>query len=93
MSSKNTSYNQIEWVKVLDKGIVTLPKKMRDKLGIKSGDITQARVSGNSIIISTQNFVEGVREYSQEDLSRWEKGDTLSPELLKKYRDLLDDLI
>ena len=35
----NQSDTQEEWVNVLSKGLITIPKKMRDEVGIKEGDV------------------------------------------------------
>jgi AbrB family looped-hinge helix DNA binding protein len=40
-----------EWLKILGKGMVTLPKKWRDELGLETGDIVRAKKQGNSLII------------------------------------------
>jgi AbrB family looped-hinge helix DNA binding protein len=40
-----------EWLKILGKGMVTLPKKWRDELGLEAGDIVRAKKQGNLLII------------------------------------------
>lgn len=42
---------QEEWLKVLGKGMITLPKKWRDEMGIGNGDIIKAKKEGNRIVI------------------------------------------
>lgn len=44
---------QEEWLKVLGKGMVTLPKKWRDEMGLKEGDIIKAKKQGNKVIIES----------------------------------------
>ncbi len=36
-----------EWVNVLTKGIITIPKKMRERVGMKDGDAAKVRVEEN----------------------------------------------
>jgi antidote-toxin recognition MazE-like antitoxin len=37
--------NREEWLKVLGKGMITLPKKWRDEMGIENGDVVKAVLS------------------------------------------------
>ena len=80
-----TALLQTEWVNVLSKGIITIPKKMRDQVGIKEGDITKMRVVGKTIIIEPKepSYAE-VRKFSKEELQQWLEEDTLSPQMAKQ---------
>ncbi len=82
-----------EWVKILNKGVITLPKKLRDQAGIQPGDVARARVSGKSIIIESRDAVDDVRIFTEEDFARWDREDKLPPELAEKYKDLLEDVV
>ncbi len=82
-----------EWIKILNKGVITLPKKLRDQAGIQPGDVARARVSGKSIIIESRDAVDTLRTFTEEDIARWEKEDRLPPELLEKYKDWLDEIV
>lgn len=42
---------QQEWLKVLGKGMVTLPKKWRDDLGLTEGDVIKAKKEGSKVVI------------------------------------------
>ena len=44
---KQTNINvQEAWLKILGKGMVTLPKKWREDLGIAAGDVIKAKKEG-----------------------------------------------
>ncbi len=93
MQQTSLPTNTTEWVKILNKGVITLPKKLRDQAGIQPGDVARARVSGRSIIIESRDAVDDVRIFTEEDFARWEREDKLSPELAEKYKDLLEDVV
>ena len=71
------SSNQ-EWLKILGKGMVTLPKKWRDELGITSGDIVKAKKEGNKVIIESQKSkvrLAPYRIYSDKEIDEFVKED------------------
>ena len=47
------STSQEEWLKILGKGMVTIPKKWRDDLGITQGDIIKATKTGKNVVLSS----------------------------------------
>jgi AbrB family looped-hinge helix DNA binding protein len=68
-----------EWLKVLAKGMVTLPKDWRDELGIKEGKMIKARkVAGRILIESLERTNVPYRIYSQNELKQFLKDDRLS---------------
>lgn len=75
------------WVNILSKGVITLPKKMREQVGIKEGDVAQVRVDGNKIVIQPREAV-AYRTFTPEQIARWEKEDRLPV----KYRNLVEEL-
>lgn len=78
---------QQEWLKVLGKGMVTLPKQWRDELGIESGDILKARKKGNVVVIEPQQSKSApYRVYSDNEIDDFLKTDKLSPSLVSKVR-------
>lgn len=85
---------QDEWVKILTKGIMTIPKKMREQLGIKDGDIAKIRVDGRKIIIEPKDDVsfEEVRQFSQKEIVEWIKSDSLPTELSDEAYEYWKDL-
>jgi len=49
MNQSSTPVDQ-EWLKVLGKGMITLPKKWRDEMGINQGDVVKAKKEGTRTI-------------------------------------------
>jgi AbrB family looped-hinge helix DNA binding protein len=54
---------QEEWLKVLGKGMITLPKKWRDELGIGNGDMVKAKKEGNTVVIEPQAQTKPLAPY------------------------------
>lgn len=70
--------NQEEWLKILGKGMVTLPKKWRDELGISSGDIVKAKKEGNKVVIESQKSnLASYRVYSDSEIDEFLEDDKL----------------
>ena len=80
---------QETWVRVLKKGIVTLPKSMREKTGIKEGDVAKAKLVGNTIVIEPREEV-AYRIFTDEEIERWKEEDKLPPELEQKAKELME---
>lgn len=84
-----TTSNQ-EWLKVLGKGMVTLPKKWRDSLGIEKGDIVKAKKEGNKVVIETQQTnTAPYRIYTDSEIEQFLKEDKLPKDLAKKVQNKL----
>ncbi len=79
------------WIKILPKGLITLPKRMREKLDIKAGDIAKVKVSGNSIIIKPRELAE-YRLFTDKEINQWLKDDQLPTKLAKKARAIWSDI-
>lgn len=63
--SQLTARTNGQWLKILGKGMVTLPKKWREDLGLEEGDIVRAKKKGNKVIIEPQqNSLASSRVYS-----------------------------
>lgn len=78
MSQSITSTNQETWLKILGKGMVTLPKKWRDELGIEQGAIVKAKREGNKVIIEpATNQNVPYRIYTKEEIKQFLKDDKL----------------
>ena len=78
MSQQIATIDQ-EWLKVLGKGMVTLPKKWREEMGINEGDIIKAKKEGNKVVIETQNAkLAPYRVYSDKEIAQFLKDDSLS---------------
>jgi AbrB family looped-hinge helix DNA binding protein len=68
--------NKSSWIKILNKGVVTLPKLFREKLGLKDGEIAKIRVEGRKIIIEPRDDYD-YRIFSDEEINQWKKEDQL----------------
>lgn len=79
------------WIKILPKGLITLPKRMREKLDIKAGDIAKVKVSGNSIIIKPRELAE-YRLFTDKEIKQWVRDDQLPAKLAKKARAIWSDI-
>lgn len=79
------------WVRVLKKGIVTLPKAMREKAGIKEGDVAKAKLVGNNIVIEPREKAFEGRIFTNEEMAQWKKEDELPPKLAKKTETLMKE--
>lgn len=44
-------------VKVLEHGQITIPKRFRDSLGLKKGDLAEAELTGDRIVITPKRLV------------------------------------
>ena len=71
------------WVRILKKGLITLPKAMRENAGIKESDIAKAKLVGDTIVIEPREETK-YRIYTKEQIEQWKKDDELPPELAKK---------
>lgn len=77
MIQPSVNNNQEEWLKILGKGMVTLPKKWRDELQISSGDIVRAKKQGNRVVIEAQKRKAPYRVYSDSEIDQFLKEDRL----------------
>ncbi len=85
--------DQEEWLKVLGKGMVTLPKRWRDEMGIDSGDIVKAKKEGNKVVIEAQKISRPApyRVYSDREIDEFLKEDKIPKSLLKKVEEDLSE--
>jgi len=49
------------YVRVGRRGVVVIPKRLREKLGIAEGSLLEVRVSGNSIILVAEDLWSKLR--------------------------------
>ncbi len=45
-------------VKIMQHGQITIPKKLREALGLKTGDLAEAEIEGARIVITPMSLVE-----------------------------------
>jgi len=84
-----TQSPRAEWLKILGNGLVTIPKAMREKAGIKEGDVAKATLVGDKIIIEPRASAQDYRVFTDEQVAQWLKDGTLSPEETAQLGDLL----
>ena len=89
--SQTVSTNQ-EWLKVLGKGMITIPKEWRDELGFKEGDVVKAKKEGNRVVIELAEGDIPYRTFSDEEIEDWLKEDKLQKTLAKKVDQQLQSL-
>jgi len=83
MNQTSIASNQ-EWLKVLGKGMVTLPKKWRDELGIENGAVVKAKKEGNTIVLETAYpKTAPYRVYTKAEIEEFVKEDRLSHKLAR----------
>ena len=46
-------------VRLLEHGQVTIPKKFREALGLKKGDVAEAELQGEKIVITPKKLIKG----------------------------------
>ena len=90
MNQTAANITQEQWLKVLGKGMVTLPKKWRDEMRIQNGDVIKAKKEGNKVIIeSTQSPKTPYRVYTKAEIEEFIKEDELPKKLAQKMRQIL----
>lgn len=80
--------SQEEWLKVLGKGMVTLPKKWRDELGLEEGDVVKAKKEGDKIVIENlQTSKTPYRVFSSIEIDEFLREDQLPESLTQKVQE------
>ena len=78
-------------VKLLSKGQVTIPVEFRRKLRIASGTLLDVSLEENQIILEPIHQDEdSLREYADEEISRFLSEDKLSADVAYHVRELRD---
>ena len=80
-----------EWVKIFGKGMVTIPKKFRDDLGIREGEVARIRKVGNRLVVESRDAAT-YEIYSDDEFREMMLADKLSAKLARKARALWSDL-
>lgn len=74
-----------KWLKILGKGMVTLPKDWRSEMGIETGDVVMAKKAGNTLVIESKELGKvPYRIYTDAELDEFLKEDTLPKSLSTK---------
>lgn len=75
---------QEEWLRMLDKGMLTLPKNWRDELGLWPGELIKAQKKGQSIVLQPKETNVPYRLYSDQEIAQFIKEDSLPKTLTKR---------
>lgn len=80
------SQSNEEFLRILIKGLVTLPKSWREELNLKEGQIVKAKKVAQSIIIEPVESKPSTRYrlFSDKEIKQWIKEDKLPRGLAKK---------
>ena len=77
-------------VKILPKGLVTIPKKLRQDIGLEENGLARIKKEGKRLILEPVNVVSyPLREYPVQEIKQFIKEDRLSPALKRKVKKLL----
>lgn len=87
----NSAANPILWAKILNKGLITLPKSFRDDLSLKEGEFVKVKKIGRSLVIEPRSDPE-YELYSDAELAQMLKADKLPAKLAKKAASYWVDL-
>ena len=75
-----------KWLKVLGKGMLTLPKRWRNEAGLEAGDVVKAKKEGSKVVIELKERSKQVpyRIYTDAELKQFLEEDRLPKDLAKK---------
>ncbi len=92
--SQTVQNNQEELLKILGKGMVTIPKKWRKDLGIDKGDIVKVRKEGKRLVIEATRLKAPApyRVYSAAEIDDFLEEDRLSESLAQKAKKTLPNI-
>ncbi|MBU1322939.1 AbrB/MazE/SpoVT family DNA-binding domain-containing protein [Patescibacteria group bacterium] len=82
---------QTEWVKVLNKGLVTLPKNFRDTVGIREGDVAKITKIGRRLVIQSRESAD-YEVYGRQEFTEMLADDKLPRTLAKKTTKIWPEL-
>ncbi len=84
MNQPVPTIKQEEWVRILDKGMVTIPKSWRDELGFMPGKVVRAQKVGRRVILESEQQEVPYRIYTDAEIKTFLKNDALPKSLDKK---------
>lgn len=76
-------------VKPQSKGMVTIPKEFRSKLGITDESLLEARLVDDGVLFVKVNYIPKPELYSDTEIKEWMNEDKLDSATLKKVKKLL----
>lgn len=80
-----------EWVNILAKGMITIPKSFREELGIKEGEVARIKKIGRRLIIEPRELVD-FEVYGEREFKKMLKEDKLPPQLASEALSFWPDL-
>jgi bifunctional DNA-binding transcriptional regulator/antitoxin component of YhaV-PrlF toxin-antitoxin module len=75
---------QDEWLRILGKGMVTIPKSWREELGLTPGKVIRAQKTGNKVTLEGDTPTAPYRIFSDKEIREFLKDDKLPESLAKK---------
>lgn len=91
LNMQTTSNYEEEWVKILSKGLMTIPKSFREALGLKKGEVAKVKKIGRRLIIEPRDVAD-YEVYSDPELKSMLKEDRLPVKLSKVASSFWPDL-
>ena len=77
-------------VKILPKGLITIPKKLRLDIGLEENGLARIKKEGKRLILEPVDIISyPLREYSASEIKQFIREDRLSPALKRKVKKLL----
>jgi AbrB family looped-hinge helix DNA binding protein len=89
MAEVTNNTNREGWLKVLGKGMITIPKEWRNEMGIGKGDVVKARKEGNRVVIEPQPQTKPTapyRVYTDTEIDEFLAEDRLPKDLARRAR-------
>lgn len=86
--------SQEKWVKVLSKGVITIPREFREQLGLEEGDVARAKIVGDELFIQSRKVAQykDYRRFTKKQIDEWVKKDQLPEPLASKVEKSWSDL-
>jgi len=80
------------WVKILSKGLITIPKAIREEIGMNEGEVAKITKVGRMLIIKPRDEVVN-RLFTNQEIAQWQKKDQLPKNLAQEAANIWSDLI
>lgn len=92
MNQPIPAIKQEEWVRILGKGMVTIPKSWRDELGLMPGKVVRAQMIGRKVILESEQEEAPYRIYTDEEIKAFVNRDKLPKPFAKAVDKKLSSL-
>lgn len=93
MQTQQQNKPQGTWIKVLSKGVITIPKEFRKQLGLEEGDVAKAKVEGDKLIIQSRKVAHYAeyRKFTKKQIDEFVKEDQLPEPLATQTKNYWSD--